>query len=930
MLLSASSAAPSTCLQCQLRRIIAGLRAQRMRAPPRLRYLSTTASLQQDEQDENEAQLERKPRVRNAQRDYVYRHIHPEGRIIGKPGRRQRQSSGQLATNSLGKPSEVILMHDVVEEAKKPKKPKHVVIRQPKEEGDAETITSSTPLSAEDIEAAITGKRQTPEQEEVNASINDLRPESHVLEKNEFKSLSRTLLDSYNARQLARYLIQSLSVVPASAETSSRKKDKSAPVELHATQWRPGRTPLEERIGRLSFTKTDLGTTKARLIDQIMRLSWHVTIHSEEQQLGELELYLKSWQMKMMFDLKLDGRPAYESFVDSPLLRRNTDVRPYRPDNVLRITARRQDSEEVVRNLQEKFASVRQLDINLNVFRSLVNQPGRPDSLDDLFKPEDIKHVSDRTGSVVEAVSGGKLAIYSMHERERHAAHARRLLLTLLDLPSPKSTTTLVPNDSSQGAGRRRALKTYSSDGGSLAMAEYPALDVHRRYHGMELVRLTTPVAKHAETEPSSESRTTLRPEYAAMGGTDGRRRLQRLVGTLDEHAKLSAPLLSGGSASTQEHRASVWRLSRGGQSSPWAAKFCVLLRPGGSSSSPGEPISRGVSNSTELFVTSYQIPGLSRLLSSFEPAQPIEITQDAPSHDSSPREHKISERDRPYLVAHFMPSPFSKRGIGALKTLPRIAISYRIDPSTRSLRLFDVKAALRKQELQVPFPEQAADLSFTRSSTMYMKVISRHQRDIDKLEQFTERLQKSMNASSGGTLDAMPELEIKLPWWVVQKHTPQIAKEEAKEDVPVEYLLDRLEQVQGIDFVPIKESRALKNADFEVKKLLKDWPEGMMLRLREVEAGVSGGRRTELRLISRQSSAPQPPSAQASTPEKSEENGGDGGDGKKDKALDKTKATVTDRVSTSATQSLTVTALRLLRLLTRVNDGTLAELNVT
>jgi len=926
MLLPGSIKAPPACLRCQLRQVLAGLRAQRLPAPPRrLRQLSTTAN---HRQDESEAQLERRPRSRNADRDYVYRHIHPEGRIIGKPGRRQRQSSGQLATNSLGKPSEVILIHDVVEE---PKQQRRLVVAQAKED-DAET--SSTPLSAEDIEAAITGKRQTPEQEEVNASIDELRPEGNVVETSEFGKLSKTLLDSYNARQLARYLLQSLSSAPASppAQTPARKKDKSVPVDLHATQWRPGRTSLEERIGRLSFTKSDLGTTKARLIDQIMRLAWDVTIYSEEQQLGELELYLKPWQMKMLFDLKFDGKPGFESFIESPLLRRTTDVRPYRPDNVLRITARRRDAEEVVRKIHKKFASVRQLDMNLNVFKSLIGQTGWPDSLDDLFRANDLKYVSELTGSIIEPQPGGKITIYSVLEHEQHAAHTRRLLLSLLQLPSPKTTSAVVPSDRSEGAGRKRALKTYAAETENLTLADSAAADLHRRYDHLALTRLTAPVARCAEPEQQTTPKITRRPEYAIMGGTDGRRRWQRLVGMLDAMPSTLPPIASNNSDSTQELRESAWRLSRGGQPSQWAVKFCVLLRSDANHAKSSSSTSSDAAHLTEAFITSYQIPALSQLLSYFTPTENFASAQQAQPSSASRTRYDNKERAKPYLVAHFMPSPFSTKGIAALRTLPRISVTYTIDTKvhTGRLRIIDVKADLRKQEVQVLFPEQAADLAFTRSSTMYMKIVTRHRSGFDRIEAFTQQLQDSMNATQGGTLDAMPELDIRLPWWVIQKHRPHKI-EEAKEDIAVPYMLDRLEQVEGINFVPSREKHVLERMGSEVRQLFEKWPEGMMLRVREVEAGAFGGRRTELRLINRLSAASQTSSAPAL--DNSDEGGSDGSDGdagKKDKTLKNAKAAAEEGAAESATQSLTVIALRLLGLLTRANAGTLPEVNVS
>lgn len=787
-----------------------------------------------------------------------------------------------------------------------------------------------TSLSAEDIEAAVTGKHQSPKQAEVNASIDALRPDNSVLDKRAFENLTKTLLNSYNARQLARYLVQSLSGTALAVGQDGHKKPGSG-AHIITSLWRPGRTPLERRIGRISLKKGNLGTTKSKLTDHLMRQAWHITIHSEEQQLGELEMQLESWQMKMMFDLRWQDKPALATLVDSPFLLRASEIRPFRPDNVVRIAARKRDGEEIARQLQNYLAQVSRLDMDLTVFKPLLrDSSSRPDRLEDLFKKDHIDNVSDRTGSVIELDQGGKLAIYSIQDGERYGPHARRLLLSLLDLPSPKSTIALVPSEQGgKGDKSRRSLKTYSCSEDSLVLNEVIAPDAHRRYAGVELARLTAPIAKQAHnatdgpskraSRVASRTASTQAPESAVMGGRDGGRRLDRLVGVLD---KMSL------SEKSHDSEGSVWGTPRSRDAYGWRAEFCMLVRPQVhekpqrgrllSKHKRMSPSTPGTKDHNTSFTTLHRTPGLSQLLSYFKPDKTLPDTESTAETEPEPQTSSVPEHEKPYLVAHFLPSPFSKRGVDALKALPRITLSLRTHTEAQKLRVAAVKATLQRRDLQVPFPEQAVDLSFTRWSTLDMqfrsgtKMILSKQTQLGQLRDFTRRLETSIFAGSGALLDTMPELEIKLPWWVA---APKTTKAEDKVDVGVQYLLDRLEQHQVMNFVPANDAEI---DDPEVRRLLEQWPESMRLRVREVDAGAYGGRRTEVSLVNKWGAAGAADSAGGEGKDAGAVAGGPARMGGKDRLM------MQEQTAVNPTRALATTAARLLSLLTRANAGQL------
>lgn len=778
-----------------------------------------------------------------------------------------------------------------------------------RESGFVGESTSNVPLSPEEIEAAITGKTVVPKQEEVNASIEELRPQSNILESKDFARLGKRLVAGYNVRQLAQYLVSSGRTATTAAQPLVQQVDAND-AGIFVSPWRSGRSPLEERIGRILVDKNDIGSSKARLADQIMRVRWNLTTYSEERQLGELELSVKPWQIKMLFDLKVDDKPAIESFINAKLVLQTSDIRPYRPDNIVRVTAKRRDAEDIAQTLQRKLGNVRQLDMNLHVFNSLLGRNGWPKQMCDVFQKEDVDFVSERTGCVIERPNwpnSAKVSIYSMPERAEHAAHARRLLLSLLDLPSATSTTVMVMDQTFRLGSKANIRKSDPEDVEQLALAEYPAFSLPRRYRVAQLFRTTTPLHQN-QAEVNAAVRPSGRPEPSPHG-TSGAFEMPKpsqfeyAIGILQDTPSAVERVAS------QRRVHSVWNYSPDGERAQWTAKFCTLLRPADDSrpqSKKSQPATMLPVDST--FITMSQVPRLSQLLSYFQPAPPSDLSLPSDMQKTDVDHH------RPYLRASFLPSPFLKNGIDAVKALPRIAASYHFiaGDTSNEPKLFDVQADLETQELQVHFPGEAVDLSFTRTTAMHMKQTSEQPKSLQQIELFTRRLQTSMGAGSG-TLDAMPELEIPLPSWIakrLQKPSAKVMK--GKKDKPTPYLLERLEQIHTIDLVPGPQpSKASTIRDPGIKHLTENWPSGMVLRLREIEAGVTGGRSTELSLFRRREIAAD----------------GEGVEGDGHESPVPEADSNADGVVESETRKLGAVAEQVIRLITRANAGQLAPM---
>lgn len=311
MLSSACQVAPAACLRSQLRRVLCGLSGRKAAVS---RTGHRQFSVKNDHRQDTTLQVEaRQQGGREERGGFYHRRIHPHGRIIGRPGRRLLQSSEPLATDSLGKPLEVIVLRDVAEEPQT-LGPTLLKVNSAILDEEGDHVVSSTNGNRE----AWTGVDLPAQQDEVNASIDSLRPQSAAVGEAELESLKQQLLQSYNMRQLVRYFLQSLRVAAAPVETAPAGLDESRGIRI--TPWRPGSTPLEQRIGWVSFKRGEQGKTKAEVVEQILRVSWQLITDKERQHLGELEMYLKKWQILLLFDIKRKEQLMADAVIDSSLL----------------------------------------------------------------------------------------------------------------------------------------------------------------------------------------------------------------------------------------------------------------------------------------------------------------------------------------------------------------------------------------------------------------------------------------------------------------------------------------------------------------------------------------------------------------------------------------------------------------------------------
>ncbi|KAF2774025.1 hypothetical protein EJ03DRAFT_74422 [Teratosphaeria nubilosa] len=807
MLISGQATAQTACLRCQLRLTLRRLRKQRLPAHLRAAWRPLSTSSQQRHEVLVEDDHGSRRDDHNA--GYVYKRIEPNGRIVGKAGRRQRVLSEQLKTNALGKPAEVIVFRDVEENSDTAQRLRHRLAKP--EELQELQLQGQHSLSAQEIDSAVKWGPQTSEEQEVNATIDSLRPSNAILDQEQFDASVKQLFQGYNAKQLARYLIRSLSDRPHPSRAA--KKSYEGQPMITSTQWRPGVTPLEQRLSSIAFVKDNVGTSKTKVADQIMRFAWGVTVHAEEQQLGELELRCKSWMLEWLFGIAGEGGSNYERYVASPLLARTSEVRTYKPDSAIRITARRQDAEELSRLIQELLLRVGMLEMKLEVFKSLSSCPNRPGWYRHLFRDDDIKEVANRTNTAVLLnMKQPVLELYSLEEHQR--LDARRLLLSMLDLP---------------GKGTTRVIRSPGSGTVELPlMLDYPATSVHRRYRSLGLSRSMLP-HRASRDEGITRSKPGLqRPEATTL--------VKLLAEKIKTYAgeKLVAKPMSGAFEKQMEVKVA-----------DWMASFDTLLNvdPVYAASSTGRGGRETSSQNPAGLLEIHQPPGLAPLLTYFEPCARIS--------------------SKVLVAANFRPSPWSPLGLQALRYLPHICATYTHGEEHGETVLHNsiVRVTFQEHQVHVRVPEHATDLVFTQPT--YASGRHAALNATSNLGDISASLMDSVRSQSGkihlkNSVLRIKGLEGMLPNFGYANQASAIkALNVLKAQDDVEYMLDRIEQTRAYDFAPVRDPQLLKRMPSEVREVFSKWPEHLVLGISEAESGAFGARSTHVKLIWRRSQAP-------------------------------------------------------------------------
>jgi hypothetical protein len=756
-----------------------------------------------------------------------------QGRIVGKGGRRQSVVSKRITRNSLDKPSYVVVFRDV--DGNERKRP----------------VVGTGGVTPVEVQEIITSPLM-PTPEETIASIDALKPPTapSLVDKAEYKRMMDTLLTGYNTVQLRDYLMHCFNRLKSFPAHVSSHDSVDDDIQSHSIgKWQAGRTPLEQRPKPKAEKKPN-AHVKRRMAENILRLAWQVIVTSDASKIGEIEISVKPWELQMLFDMEIDGKPSFHSLLSSEILLQNSEIRPYRPSNVVRITARRQDAEDIARQLRRALFSARRRELDLKTFRALLGQNGWPSRLEELFRDDDLRFVAETAGTLVHRADDNVLVIYAFDVAAEN--DAQRLFLAHLKKPMPVSHNQII--DAVETMTEGQSDRNFSSQLIGIPCA--PDNDhLNRGHRQSNLVRMVKPMARR-NRDDSDGARTTA----AAEVDKDESHAREKFAEFIEQqlHAVES---YTGGTKNVSGHPGSYWGKSIRLRPQNWRAHLCKLLRP-----ADEKEINRSDRAQATSLIPVYEVPGIERLVSYFDSHQKAlqqRYRQGIRSRNTF-ENHRLIERkidsSLPNLVACFVPSPFTEAGAEIMTRLPTIELRFRVEDSPRrrldrygqeqiprqesrnEIRLIGVRAVLDQQFVSIPLPGEAVDVVFSRPTLMFA--------DQDAIKantdvaSFVREVREVFLAD--GKLTSSTELPFLLPKWLVQGEKPS-ADSATEPDVPVQYLFDRFEQVQSHNLELAYKLRQLGALKPEDNKTLTRISKELHFELRQTEGSIVHGKETLL-----------------------------------------------------------------------------------
>jgi hypothetical protein len=230
----------------------------------------------------------------------------PPKKVWGRDDDQVVEDSAKLRIDSLGKPSEIILLRD----ADAPHKRK-VAWRSGMRQKESNQLTKSNKLKKEDashqeIVNIVEAEDKDLNQEQINASIDSTRrghssfagtPE--LVSKPQYDRTFELLYNGYSLHQLAAYS----ETFPEETPKSSTVHDAKQSVLLYRGLWKPlisqhsDGSEMEESD---DHELKDQSTKKGKLVDNIMRNQWRMRIQEIEEGRGELIIHMRPWQLALL------------------------------------------------------------------------------------------------------------------------------------------------------------------------------------------------------------------------------------------------------------------------------------------------------------------------------------------------------------------------------------------------------------------------------------------------------------------------------------------------------------------------------------------------------------------------------------------------------------------------------------------------------
>ncbi|KAI9653758.1 MAG: hypothetical protein M1821_006953 [Bathelium mastoideum] len=354
-------------------------------------------------------------------------------KIYGRLGDERVEESAKLRIDSLGKPSEVIVMRDTdSEEAPKKLAWRSVMLKDE---------SRKARLSQEKIVEMVESEGDALSQGQINTNIDSLRDSMGgglntpiSVSKSEYEDVYDILYKGYTAEQLEAYLQSAASAKEAPSRNSSQQS-----IFLSKSIWKPGESPSTVRLPieedseiQLSEQKTPKGT----LVTKLMRDHWRVHVHDTENLIGELEIKIRPWQLAL---LRL-GEPSYlEQIRDRRKARFETISG--KDFAIIRITTDLRTARNTVRDFVELLSGIQSKRIDLASFKKWLSDLSDNERPSSLFSQRHLKVIENYTGTSIQVA--GRETVVLNGIKQTDIEDAQRMLIPLLQHHKRISSNTI-------------------------------------------------------------------------------------------------------------------------------------------------------------------------------------------------------------------------------------------------------------------------------------------------------------------------------------------------------------------------------------------------------------------------------------------------------------------------------------------------------
>ncbi|KAF1985296.1 hypothetical protein K402DRAFT_455264 [Aulographum hederae CBS 113979] len=722
------------------------------------------------------------------------RYRYPLGKVRGKPGKQQlREGSAALNIKSLGKPSEVIILRD---------EPMDVPPTPPSsaDEADRESLSDKELFEAIDQEKIIPGR------EDVKQYLDSLRPvteralgsRSLSLPSEDFDALHKKIYSGFTSSQLSDY-ITAWQAASQGNETDKKKERRTATSKAtpKVSSWRVGTSDIKTRHRPAVHTSFSAKkNTKTKLAGIVLRHVWGIEGEGDLEAEGEMEILVPAWELQLFAS---HGNPTA---LDQVGINRRVKLDVYWHDHVIRVTADKHRAHAAMGDITGLRRSICSERVDRHIL-GLTRDEGE-------LSPRINQHLSPIAKATQTAITK-KLGHILIHAFDQSRVDdAKRLLLA-----TSRSPSVLDPKYKRWGPGGRLPKLHLQT------IPTYRNLPLHMRE--FDFVRWIAPTVNVAVSPPTKAP--------APVSGTVASNFARGITKDFEESTAPSttSPYQSQVPADEEEVRGSTW--------SPPVANYSAYF---GYALKRGDVALMSVQKSIE--------PKKAAILGT--PAANEETRNLVQYNDSKQPDyaflHTQPHRSRllRYLQRTYIPQPgnhlnnsltfrliqspwsSTKETSEDGQTMAYPEIRLRLQKSTADgvFCFHSMHAVLSTHVADLLLPNHAVDIRVTKEEIIHCS----EPETVPSMSEYVGSIQSSI--ARGGQIRAPDTLRLRMPQWTRRSKENATIPDNVSDGSPyveVDYA-----------FVGVEHGQAL-HYEFE----------GLPLTFGDVEAGIIGGSRAELKI---------------------------------------------------------------------------------